>query len=584
MTSKSNNHSSWPTTTRDRGLWRGGVGNAYGHQSTNEGGTTIAPSRGSGFRRFREGRWARGWQQGQKRGAWRRGFKVGHESQSRFPENYNGVLVKNLEKKDIGVEKEEEVDGRITECEFAGSYCWVAEERESEKKILVPGAPRLWSLPEEIPRLKEDSGDFSKDINAARSPNHPFEPAIQALFEMNEEFDTDSIDVVTCNKVLNYLLKFADEADQTFGFEVEVVGTTAFFVRREASPREVLQNVRGYGHTFPEAYTVWEEDVKDSVSYQRMITYRLAGRLKCLVRFESDGYLTDEDMPGSLTEKELLQTMKDGGPLQHIPRICRRKGASIPTSATSQLTITGIEKGIRIAKSKNDNSSISRKDVRDSDQELEIERRGRQIPQEVIFEMKTRSFKRGIDMDELCSRLWLCQIPNFVIGYHQAGIFEEPSSEDTDSEGSGFNQKYMEKSRFNGIGIGDMREEVKKWEETNKGQINCLLGIIEDITKAAKNSPEGKVVVTRVGIQQLQIWEAGRTECNTLPEALRKRWEANEADEDKLRCMKCGGFVCNCSDDSDYSDDEAHFSGGESEADYTACSAEDCGYCGHCRY
>src|SRR5437764_7357210 len=88
------------------------------------------------------------------------------------------------------------------------------------------------------------------------------------------------------------LLRFVRKIDKPFRFHVEVVGNTVFFIRREISPTELIPNVRGYGHTFPEAYTTWETDARGSESHQRIVMYTFGG-LKCLVRFESDGYLRD---------------------------------------------------------------------------------------------------------------------------------------------------------------------------------------------------------------------------------------------------------------------------------------------------
>ncbi|KAF7503667.1 hypothetical protein GJ744_003396 [Endocarpon pusillum] len=46
-----------------------------------------------------------------------------------------------------------------------------------------------------------------------------------------------------------------------FRFDVDVVGDTVLFVRKESSPTEVITNLQGYGHTFPEAYTTWDSEV-----------------------------------------------------------------------------------------------------------------------------------------------------------------------------------------------------------------------------------------------------------------------------------------------------------------------------------
>jgi len=72
---------------------------------------------------------------------------------------------------------------------------------------------------------------------------------------------------------------------------VEKVGKAVFFIRREDSPTELIPDVRGYGHAFPEAFTTWESEVITSASHQRVIKYAFGG-MKLLVRFEADGYLS----------------------------------------------------------------------------------------------------------------------------------------------------------------------------------------------------------------------------------------------------------------------------------------------------
>jgi hypothetical protein len=49
-----------------------------------------------------------------------------------------------------------------------------------------------------------------------------------------------------------------------------VIGDTVF-VRREKSPTQVIKDVRGYGHTFPENYTSWDAETRGSISPQRII-------------------------------------------------------------------------------------------------------------------------------------------------------------------------------------------------------------------------------------------------------------------------------------------------------------------------
>ena len=98
---------------------------------------------------------------------------------------------------------------------------------------------------------------------------------------------------MACASTLRSLFMFTRGEHKTFRIMVEQVGNTVFFIRREVSPRETIPKVRGNGHTMPEAYTSWHQDVRESVSNQRVVQYEFAGR-KCLVRYEPDGYLPDK--------------------------------------------------------------------------------------------------------------------------------------------------------------------------------------------------------------------------------------------------------------------------------------------------
>ena len=104
--------------------------------------------------------------------------------------------------------------------------------------------------------------------------------------------DFSAVDIFGCGSTFGNLLRFVRGENKSFRMIVEVVQNMVLLIRRENSPREVMQDVRGYGHTMPEAYTTWRRDVKGSESHQRIIRYKFAG-LDCLVRFEADGYLPD---------------------------------------------------------------------------------------------------------------------------------------------------------------------------------------------------------------------------------------------------------------------------------------------------
>jgi hypothetical protein len=164
---------------------------------------------------------------------------------------------------------------------------------------------------------------------------------------------------------------------------VEVVGNTVFLVRRENSPTRFIPDVRGFGHTFPEFYTTWESETKNSQSHQRVIQYRFGG-MTCLVRFEADGYL---------------------------PGMGLRQNFSAPVE--EQRKIPSVIDTINFIGQELDKKSITAQ-IPSNGSVLTVIRRGYFVPQHAIFDLKTRSVKKrdhGILEEEL-PRLWVAQIPN----------------------------------------------------------------------------------------------------------------------------------------------------------------------------
>lgn len=131
------------------------------------------------------------------------------------------------------------------------------------------------------------------------------------------------------------------------------------------------------GHTFPDRYTRWQQGVEKSASHQRILSYDFAG-LKCLVRFEADGYL-EEELEG-----------------EHENDTSDASGDDDTARAT-----------------------LSIDDIR-------IRNGGQLIPQHAIFELKTRgAHKKDEDqMSDHLPRMWQAQIPFFILAFHEYGLFK----------------------------------------------------------------------------------------------------------------------------------------------------------------
>ncbi|KAG8157495.1 hypothetical protein KVR01_012537 [Diaporthe batatas] len=412
-----------------------------------------------------------------------------------------------------------ESESVITDCVTVTSYNWLDRPTPT---IAVPGKPARWTPLSEPRQLKPDDGEYFRDPNAAHYPKHPMEPTVLAVLAQNARHAREN-DVVACGSTLGNLLRFIRGEDKQFRFLVELVEGAVFFIRRENAPRELIPNIQGYGHSFPEAYTTWDTDVKGSVSHQRVISYRFGG-LRFLVRFEGDGYMRSkkEDENGTHTRH---------------PHADERN----PTSAVDGLA--ALLDQSRVTAVVPPNSS-----------ELTVSSAGKVVEQECIFELKTRSIRKkeaataeDTFADQL-PRLWVSQIPTFILAYHNRGTFED-------------------------ITVRDARKDVKTWEREQVDALSRLAALVHHIIELVKSRPDGKLEIRHAQVGRLEV----REQLTDAGDAL--------SDPVKILWAKERGMTEDLDDDQDYDDDGDEFGWDEgSEPDFTACSADDCGYCGRCSY
>lgn len=374
----------------------------------------------------------------------------------------------------------------VKDVEYLASYNWLDQETST---ILIPGrlwnpsqlallmtagSPPVWA-PLSIPRrLEQDSGDVYRDPNAARYPKHPYEPAVRAIFTVQPHFQCEKTDVVACGSTMGNLLRFARSLDMSFRFDVESIGNSVFFVRKEIHPKAIIEGLHGHGHTFPEAFTNWEADVKGSTSHQRIIRYKLGG-LSYIIRTESDGWL-----PERLTNEEL---------------------ASVKPAAKLTEVDDDMASLIQAAES----VGVSQKKAT-TDDALAIQLGGRKIPQKAVFDLKTRGSHRKIDMADILPRLWVNQTPNFIIGYHNFGVFDD-------------------------VQVQAVHEDIQKWEENNQDSLNLLSAVVLRIIEIAKSCKGHGVEISRFGSGDLLIRKLLDTEWHALPSDLSRKW-AGESNKD----------------------------------------------------
>ncbi|KAK3117365.1 hypothetical protein LTR53_001355 [Teratosphaeriaceae sp. CCFEE 6253] len=371
---------------------------------------------------------------------------------------------------------------------------------------MAPGLPPVWEPLSQPVQLREDDREYFRDQNAARFPDHPMEPAVRALLAQRPAFETFDFDIVGCGRALGSLSRFVRGEHKPFRFTVELVGDTMFFVRRENTPDERIVGIRGYGHAFPDAYTEWHPEVRASESHQRLIRYNFAG-FSCVVRFEGDGYL-----------KHLADASDQSNELAGLP----------------ELSTLRMQKG------------------------------GRIIPQQAIFDLKTRSVKRqGEDvLTEELPRLWITQIPNFVLAFHTRGMF--------------YNED---------ISVRDVRKEIDAWEKKNQDALCRLGAMLHKIVDSVKDTPDGKCEVRCREAGVLEIRQQLDDAPGALSPDLHKIWArsrpSSPQESDDGTALSGARLEASDGEESDDGVDLAAFSDQESEKDFTACF-DACGYCGRC--
>ncbi|KIW74522.1 hypothetical protein Z517_11292 [Fonsecaea pedrosoi CBS 271.37] len=238
-------------------------------------------------------------------------------------------------------------------------------------------------------------------------------------------------------------------------------GKHVFLIRKENNPCDTIPDVRGYGHMFPEAYTNWDPACIGSQSHQRLVSYSFGG-LNLGVRPETDGYfprkLEDDNQakrPGSYTAS--------GNSKDVASAFARTKVFSddVPSDLTDS-------KALKVC-------------------------HGEHVcPQESIFDLKTRAPHNCMDMNEMHVRLWVNQVPNFIVAYHDRGAFKD-------------------------VQIKDVRAGVEDWEDNNKETLERLKEVLNLLDVLAQKQVNWRIEILRVAKGNLAVWSntSGNALCSS---------------------------------------------------------------------
>ena len=445
-----------------------------------------------------------------------------------------------------------------------------------------PGKPPLWT-PQAVPsRLPEDSGSYFRDKNAARYPEHPMEPAVVASLAADPNLPA-RVDLVACASTLGNLLRFVCGEPRTFRMLVYKVRDTVFLVHRENSPTELIPHVRGFGHTFPEANTTWEPDVRGSASHQRVIRYEFGG-LDLLVRFEADGYIKPSSAATSTSTGENHGTSSDGLSETTTPTSTSMSTSTTPPSSDNNsaaattttldtLTTTLSNTVLSPSTSTTTATDTTTTTAAATTPALRTIPAGALVPHGALFELKTRSVRTRHARDHVGAelpRLWVRQLPTLVLAFHDGGgLF---AARDVEAVACG--------------------AAVREWERSvrARGALRRLAALLcrvcREVGCVERGDGDGegrkgkgkRIEICHLTAGSLEV----RTVCDDVPDVLspevRARWERGGEEE--------GGRGDGKEQENGNAGRNGEVEGFEWDAggqDFTACS-EVCGYCGKCTY
>ncbi|KAF4948839.1 hypothetical protein FSARC_13633 [Fusarium sarcochroum] len=404
-----------------------------------------------------------------------------------------GKLIERIDRDSLEA-SDDSARAEIANVKVVASYNWISS---SSPEIMIPGQPPKWTPMKGPHKLTGDSGEYYRDVNAASYPKHPLEPTIVSVTKMNP--NPIPVNIVACGSTIGNLLRFARgvDLDRSFRILVELVGDTVHFVRRENTPKELIPDVRGFGHTFPEAYTTWGSAF---------------GGLDLMVRFEGDGFI-EASSPRKMNTKA-----KSG-------------------DALIQMQSLGISQSLS-------NGTGS----------LEVSEGGESVPQSSVFDLKTRSvMARGKNhLGEQLPRLWIAQVTQFLLAYHERGLFKEEN-----------------------IDIRNVKADIDEWQDLNQSSLKRLAALLRLIVDRVRASKDGKLELIWSNSGSLEIRQQLPGASDVLSGPVRKQWEAWLDSETKEKVDPA--------DSGRWEEFMAALSDGDGASDYAACDQE-CGYCGKCVY
>ncbi|KAI6103155.1 hypothetical protein EDD16DRAFT_1727661 [Pisolithus croceorrhizus] len=315
----------------------------------------------------------------------------------RYPlPSQDGFLLKDLEGpvETLSPEAAVQSSGRVQlrNVKPIASYSWIEGKTPS---IVVPGCPRIWKNTT-VKTVPQDAGVQYIDRNTSFMGHRPsLTPIFAAVDSLHDDFRYHNLDLVTDRNNLRKLLRCIDQQrDKTFRIDIDLLGQTCLFTRREETLVETIQGFRGYGHQYELAATK-PRGSEGEISHHRIICYDF-GRLKVLLRYEVDACTKPESEDDSLLAS--FSALSVG-----------TRGASTPSNDSAFSTRFGVKVKMSSPRSV--------------------------VPQSSVIEIKTRAVHKELDWKEFYPQLYLSQTLHLYLAKHTRGTFSPVEKFQLYSEG-----------------------------------------------------------------------------------------------------------------------------------------------------
>lgn len=284
---------------------------------------------------------------------------------------------------------------------------------------------------------------------------------------MQPGFDMQPIALVTDRNGLRKLLDFASGKGGNWRIDVDVVGNTMFFTRWEASRIRILTGSpnSGYGHSFEEAFTSFDDDLKDSMSHHRIVRYTLGG-IECLLRYEADAYVEDAS---------------------HEPLLSAGSASTLDSSDPSQVVESLASLSL---------NTLNSSSTRQESNKVQVIHRGRLVDHSSIAEIKCH---KKVGLQKMMAQIWISQTTHLMVAQHKDGLIEDLSITDC--------------------------ADFTEWETKNKKELVGLVEVIKEIKDAALRARGGKCMVVRDKGEKpgrLKVYE-GKRQGIQLPAGVKER-------------------------------------------------------------